>query len=103
MTHSEAEPNERSADFQADLAAVAAAMREERKTSRYDPRVLREAVRACAVNARMRRLPPERLVRALKESVREVALNDATEAYRVLYTDRIIAWAIESYYELADR
>jgi len=103
MTHSEAEPNERSADFQTDLAAVAAAMGEERKSSRYDPRVLREAVRACAVNARVRQLPPERLVRALKDLVREVALDDATEAYRVLYTDRVIAWAIESYYELADR
>lgn len=103
MTLPEAEPHERSAAFQADLAAVAEAMREARKTSRYDPRVLREAVRVCAVRARTHRSPPERLVRALKELVREVTLNDSTEAYRVLYTDRVIAWAIESYYELSER
>ncbi|MDQ2766243.1 MAG: hypothetical protein M3Y30_03715 [Gemmatimonadota bacterium] len=103
MTQQGNEPYENSAAFRADLAAVADAMREVRKTSRYDPRVLHEAVHVCALNARTHRCPPERLVRALKELVREVALNDNTEAYRVLYTDRIIAWAIESYYELTER
>ena len=99
----EAGPPERTAAFQADLAKVAEAMREGRGTSRVDPRVLRDAVHACAVNARTQRFPPEQLVRALKELVREVTLNDSTEAYRVLYTDRVIAWAIESYYELSER
>jgi hypothetical protein len=42
-------------------------------------------------------------VRALKTLVREISMDDPTEAYRVIYTDRIIAWAIESYYELAER
>jgi hypothetical protein len=103
MTAPGAEPYERTAGFQAELAAVSEAMREGRRTSRFDPRVLREAVRVCAVHARTHRSPPEQLVRALKELVREVALNDSTEAYRVLYTDRIIAWAIESYYEMSER
>lgn len=87
----------------ADLALVAEAMREGRGSNRVDPRVLHDAVHKCAVNARTRRIPPEQLVRALKEVVREVTMNDDTEAYRVLYTDRVIAWAIESYYELSDR
>jgi hypothetical protein len=103
MTLPEGEPYESSAAFQTYLAAVAEAMRDGRKTSRHDPRVLHEAVRACAVHARTNRRPPERLVRALKELVREVTMNDSTEAYRLLYTDRIIAWAIESYYELSER
>jgi hypothetical protein len=103
MTQAEAEPYERSAAFRADLAAVAEAMREGRKSSRYDPRVLHEVVRVCAMHARTHRCPPERLVRALKELVREVTMNDSTEAYRLIYTDRIIAWAIEGYYELAER
>lgn len=103
MKSPEAEPNERMAAFQAALAAVGDAMRDGRTTSRVDPRVLRDAVHTCAVSARTQRFPPEQLVRALKELVREVTLNDSTEAYRVLYTDRVIAWAIESYYELSER
>lgn len=103
MKPPEDKPVERTPAFQADLAAVATAMHEGRSTSRVDPRVLRDAVHSCAVNARTSRIPPEQLVRALKEVVREVTLNDSTEAYRVLYTDRIIAWAIESYYELSER
>jgi|GEM_PF-1780153 len=103
MTASGAEPFERTAAFQAELAAITEAMREGRRSSHFDPRVLREAVRVCAVHARLHRSPPEQLVRALKELVREVAMNDSTEAYRVLYTDRVIAWAIESYYELSER
>lgn len=55
------------------------------------------------MHAREHRLPPERLVRALKALVREVALDDASDAYRLVHSDRIIAWAIESYYELAER
>ena len=42
-------------------------------------------------------------MRALKALVREVAIEDDSDAYRVVYTDRVIAWAIESYYELSDR
>ena len=99
----EAGPHERSDPLRADLAVVAEAMREGRRTSRVDSRVLHAAVHTCAVNARTRRMPPEQLVRALKELVREITLNDDTEAYRVLYTDRVIAWAIESYYELSER
>ena len=99
----EAESPEGAAVFQADLAAVAEAMREGRKSNRVDPRVLHDAVHKCAVNARTNRFPPEQLVRALKELVREVTINDSTEAYRMLYTDRVIAWAIESYYELSER
>ena len=85
------------------MASVANALQAARKSTRHDPRVLREAVRACAVNARMHRCPPEKVVRALKALVREIALDDDTDAQRVLYTDRVIAWAIESYYELTDR
>jgi hypothetical protein len=103
MTLPQAEPYESTAAFRSDLAAVGEAMRAGRKSSRTDPRVLHEAVRVCAIHARTNRCPPEKLVRALKELVREVTMNDSTEAYRVLYTDRIIAWAIESYYELAER
>jgi hypothetical protein len=97
------EPYEDSAVFRADLNAVADALREGRSSTRSDPRTLREAVRVCAVNARSGKCPPERLVRALKALVRDVALDDDSDAYRVLYTDRVIAWAIESYYELSDR
>jgi hypothetical protein len=96
-------PHERPDALRSDLTVVAEAMREGRKTSRVDSRVLHDAVRTCAVNARIRRVLPEHLVRSLKDVVREVTLNDDTEAFRVIYTDRIIAWAIESYYELADR
>ena len=103
MTQPEAQPYESTAVFQRDLATIVDAMREGRKSNRYDPRVLHEAVRTCAVHARVNRCPPEKVVRALKELVREIALEDSTDAYRVLYTDRVIAWAIESYYELDDR
>jgi len=103
MTHSAAEPYESSAGFRADLVAIAVALRAGRKSTRYDPRILREAVRTAAVHARLNRSPPEKLVRALKNLVRDIALEDDTDAYRLLYTDRVIAWAIESYYELSER
>jgi hypothetical protein len=103
MTSPAVEPYESSALFRAEMAAIAEALRGERKSIRYDPRVAREAVHTCAVHARQNRCPPETVVRALKALVREVALEDSTDAYRVLHTDRVIAWAIESYYELNDR
>jgi hypothetical protein len=103
MMEGEAEAYETGAVFQADVAAITDAMRAERKSSRYDPRVLHEVVRMTAVHARVHQCPPERLVRALKSLVREISMDDPTEAHRLIYTDRIIAWAIESYYELAER
>jgi hypothetical protein len=103
MMRGEAEGYESTAVFQGDVAAITDAMRAERKSSRYDPRVLHEAVRTTAVHARANQCPPERLVRALKTLVREISMDDPTEAHRLIYTDRIIAWAIESYYELAER
>jgi hypothetical protein len=103
MMAGEAETYESSAVFQADATAITDAMRAERKSVRYDPRVLHEAVRMSAVHARVHECPPERLVRALKSLVRELSMDDSTEAHRLIYTDRIIAWAIESYYELAER
>jgi hypothetical protein len=102
MTES-GESFENSAVYQADAAAIEAAMRAERSTPRYDSRVLHEAVRLTAMHARMHECPPERLVRSLKALVRDVSQDDPTEAHRLIYTDRIIAWAIESYYELAER
>jgi hypothetical protein len=103
MMAGEAESYESSAVFQSDGAAIGDAMRAERRSTRYDARVLHEAVRATARHAREHECPPERLVRALKMLVRELSIDDATEAHRLIYTDRIIAWAIESYYELAER
>jgi hypothetical protein len=103
MMAGEAGAYECTAVFQADIVAITDAMHAERKSSRYDPRVLHEAVRVTAVHARTHQCPPERLVRALKTLVREISMDDPTEAYRLIYTDRIIAWAIESYYELAER
>jgi hypothetical protein len=103
MMAGETEAFEGSAVYRADVAAITDAMRAERKSSRYDPRVLHEAVRMAAVHAREQQCPPERLVRALKSLVRELSIDDSTESHRLIYTDRIIAWAIESYYELAER
>ena len=103
MTQPEAQPYERTEVFQQDLAAIAEAMRAGRKSNRHDPRILHESVRVCAARARINRCPPETLVRTLKALVREVAPDDSTDAFRVLYTDRVIAWAIEGYYELDDR
>src|SRR5690349_9557452 len=97
------ESYERSALFSSDIAVIADAVRAERKSTRHDRRMLHEAVRMTAIHARVHRLPPERLVRALKSLVRDLSMDDETEAQRVIYTDRIIAWAIESYYDLADR
>jgi hypothetical protein len=99
----EAESYERSPGFQTDMAAISDAIREERKSSRYDPRVLHEAVRVTAMHARQHGCPPERLVRVLKALMHELFMQGSTEAHRQIYTDRVIAWAIESYYELADR
>jgi hypothetical protein len=103
MMAGEAESYESGPVFRTDVAAISDAIREERKSSRYDPRVLHEAVRVTAMHARQHGLPPERLVRALKALVRELSIHDSTEAHQLIYTDRIIAWAIESYYELAER
>src|SRR3569833_1748149 len=103
MMAGEAESYLSSAEFQTDVAAIAAAIQEERKSSRYDPRVLHEAVRSAAMHARQHQCPPERLMRALKALVREVSMEDSTESRQLSYTDRVIAWAIEGYYELAAR
>jgi hypothetical protein len=103
MTAGEAEAYENTAIYQADVAAIADAVRAERRSSRYDPRVLHEAVRMTAVHARAHQFPPERLVRALKTLVRELSMDDRAETHRLIYTDRVIAWAIEGYYELAER
>jgi hypothetical protein len=99
----QAESYESSPVFQMDIAAIGAAIHEERKSSRYDPRVLHEAVRVAARHARQHECPPERLVRALKALVREVSMEDSTESRQLIYIDRVIAWAIEGYYELAER
>ena len=98
----EAEPYESGPVFRTDVAANSDAIREERKSSRYDPRVLHEAVRVTAMHARQHGCPPERLVRALKALVRELSMSDSTEVRQLIYTDRVIAWAIESYYEMAE-
>jgi hypothetical protein len=103
MTSPGSEPYESSTAFQAERSTIAESMQTLRKAPRADPRVLHELVRVCAVHAREHGMAAEALVRALKALVREVALDDASDGYRVLYTDRIIAWAIESYYELAPR
>jgi hypothetical protein len=103
MTSPEVESYEGTAIFLAHMAAIAEAMHTVRTSNRSDSRVLRDAVRVSAAHAREHGCPPEKLVRALKSVVREVALHDSSDAYRVLFTDRIIAWAIESYYELAER
>jgi hypothetical protein len=103
MMAGEAVPYESGPVFQMDVAAISDAIREERKSSRYDPRVLHEAVRVTARHARQHACPPEGLVRALKALVRELSVHDSTEAHQLIYTDRVIAWAIESYYELAER
>lgn len=103
MTSPEASDYESSAVFRSELEAIAEAMRLARKSPRAESRATHDLVLACAVHAREHRLPPERLVRALKALVREVALDDASDAYRLVHSDRIIAWAIESYYELAER
>jgi hypothetical protein len=99
----ETDSYEQSALFSSDAAVIAEAVRAERKSTRQDRRVLHEAVRMTAIHARVHQLPPERLVRALKALVRELSRDDETEAQRVIYTDRVIAWAIESYYDLTDR
>jgi|SRR4051812_17918846 hypothetical protein len=103
MMAGEAESYESSPVFQTDIAAIGAAIREERKSSRYDPRVLHEAVRITAMHARQYGCPPEKLLRALKALIRELSIEDSTESHQLIYTDRIIAWAIEGYYELAER
>jgi hypothetical protein len=103
MMAGEAESYESSPVFRTDIAAIGAAIHEERKSTRYDPRVLHEAVRVAAMHARQHQCPPERLVRALKAVVREVSMEDSTESRQLIYTDRVIAWAIEGYYELAER
>lgn len=103
MTSPEAGQYEGSSAFKAELAAIADALQAGRQTPRADSRAMHELVRASAAHAREHRMPPERLVRAFKALVREVALDDASDAYRVVYTDRIIAWAIEAYYELTGR
>lgn len=102
MTNPTTEAYDSSPPFRADLATVADALRAGRQSTRFDARIAREAVRAFAVHARLNRCPPERVIRALKELVREIALEDDSDAYRVVFTDRVIAWAIESYYELGD-
>ena len=103
MTSPGIESYEQSVAFQAERSAIAESMQSMRTAPRADPRGLHDLVRACAVHAREHRMAPEALVRALKALVREVALDDASDGYRVMYTDRIIAWAIESYYDLAPR
>ena len=103
MMAGEAEPYESSPVFQADIAGISAAIQEERKSSRYDPRVLHEAVRVTAMHARQHQCPPERLLRALKALMRELSMQNGSESHRLIYTDRVVAWAIEGYYELAER
>lgn len=103
MMAGEADPYESSPVFQTDMAAISAAIYEERQSSRYDPRVLHEAVRVTAVHARQHQCPPERLLRALKALMRELSMQNGSESHQLIYTDRVVAWAIEGYYELAER
>ncbi len=103
MTAPAPESDESSARHRAELAAITEALIAGRLDNRADARLLREVVRSYALHAREDRVPPERLLVALKQVVREVAQQDASDAYRVIYTDRVIAWAIESYYGLDGR
>jgi hypothetical protein len=35
--------------------------------------------------------------------MRELSMQNGSESHRLIYTDRVVAWAIEGYYELAER
>ena len=89
MMAGEAEPYESSPVFQADIAGISAAIQEERKSSRYDPRVLHEAVRVTAMHARQHQCPPERLLRALKALMRELSMQNGSLGRLFLSTSLI--------------
>lgn len=92
-----------SATFRADSAEITRALDAARATRSFASSELREAVARCARNARAGRLPPERLIVAVKAVVRDVGMEGVGEWFRDVVTDRAVAWAIEAYYDIDDR
>jgi hypothetical protein len=68
----------------------------------FDGGEAKAAVARAARSARAAGVQPEKLIIELKTLMREVALPEMRAWYRSVLTDRVIVWAIEAFYGIAD-
>jgi len=68
----------------------------------FDGGEAKAAVARAARAARAAGVQPEKLIIELKTLMREVALPAMRAWYRSVLTDRVIVWAIEAFYGIAD-
>ena len=90
------------AEFRADCVEIVRALDAAQATRSFEGGAARDAVTRCATSARAAGVMPEKLIIALKTLMREVALPEMRSWYRGVLTDRVIVWAIEAFYGIAE-
>jgi hypothetical protein len=91
-----------SAAFRADCAEIVRALDTAQARRALEQGEARVAVERCARGARAAGVLPEKLIIELKALMRDVALPEMRTWYRSVLTDRVIVWAIEAFYGIAD-
>lgn len=91
-----------SVSFRADCNEIVRALDIAQTTRSFEANEARESVERCARAARAAGVLPEKLIIELKALMRDVALPEVRAWYRAVLTDRVIVWAIEAYYDIAN-
>jgi hypothetical protein len=86
------------ATFRAHCAEIVRTLDAAQAQRNFDTGEARTAVATCARAARAAGVLPEKLIIALKQLMRDVALPEMRAWYRSVLTDRVIVWAIEAFY-----
>jgi hypothetical protein len=88
--------------FRAQCAEIVRVLDEAQARRNFETGDARAVVEQCAREARAAGVLPEKLIVELKKLMREVALPEMRTWYRSVLTDRVIVWAIEAYFGIAD-
>ena len=91
-----------SAAFRTHCAEIVRELDAAQARRNFDTGEARSAVEQCARAARAAGVPPEKLIVELKALMRDVALPEMRTWYRSVMTDRVIVWAIEAFYGIAE-
>ena len=91
-----------SAAFRADCAEIVRVLDIAQERRSFESGDARVAVEHCARSARAAGVLPEKLLISLKTLMQDVALPEMRTWYRGVLTDRVIVWAIEAYYGIAE-
>ncbi len=83
-----------------DGAPMRAALQHAVSARDYDTPALREAVVGFGAEARVRGVPPERVLIALKDTLNARDVGEISDWWRAVLTDRFVRWGVEGYYRI---